>query len=95
MDMITMIREQSKYIGNMKTTKKYIRQLCLSLDCIHSMGYVYNDLKPHNILFSEDIGIKLTDFNCLVDLENDETGRGCSTFSYRPIELVQMNIIKK
>lgn len=95
MDMITMIREQSKNIGNIKNTKKYLRQLCLSLDCIHSMGYVYNDLKPHNILFSEEVGIKLTDFNCLVDLDNDESGRGCSTFSYRPIELVSNEYYSK
>ena len=82
MDMITLIRNQSPItMRNKKLVKEYLRQLCLVLDCIHDMDYVYNDLKPHNILFSEDIGIKLTDFNCLVDLNNPENNRGCSTFS--------------
>jgi len=37
-------------------------QVSKALDYIHSRGYVYADLKPHNILLQEKLRVKLIDF---------------------------------
>ncbi|CAN6450599.1 unnamed protein product [Victoria cruziana] len=42
--------------------RKYIAELVLALEYIHSMGIVHRDLKPANILVGHNGHIKLTDF---------------------------------
>jgi len=37
-------------------------QVCRALDHVHAKGFVYGDLKPHNILVEPDLHMKLVDF---------------------------------
>lgn len=40
----------------------YTEELITTLEYVHTMGFVYRDLKPQNVLIAEDGHIKLTDF---------------------------------
>ncbi|KAJ4963781.1 hypothetical protein NE237_023720 [Protea cynaroides] len=42
--------------------RRYIAELVLALEYLHSLGIVHRDLKPDNILIAHDGHIKLTDF---------------------------------
>lgn len=41
---------------------KYIKQVCLALDCMHSKNIIHRDIKPENILIGCDEKLKLADF---------------------------------
>jgi serine/threonine protein kinase len=43
-------------------TKTIFRQLATTLDYIHQKGIAHGDIKPENILISEDYKIKICDF---------------------------------
>lgn len=49
---------------NLSLTKKFIKQILLGLDYIHSMGIVHRDLKCANILIDLEGNIRLADFGC-------------------------------
>lgn len=42
--------------------KFYLAELALALDHLHSIGIIYRDLKPENVLLDSDGHIALTDF---------------------------------
>jgi len=44
------------------TAKFYVTEIFAALEHIHSLGYVYRDLKPENVLLDEEGHCKLVDF---------------------------------
>eukprot|EP00163_Fabomonas_tropica_P029957 TRINITY_DN6615_c0_g1_i1.p1 TRINITY_DN6615_c0_g1~~TRINITY_DN6615_c0_g1_i1.p1 ORF type:complete len:397 (-),score=56.84 TRINITY_DN6615_c0_g1_i1:257-1447(-) len=55
-----LIRGRRHYLPEQKV-KKYMYQLCKSMDHMHRNGIFHRDIKPENILVSEDM-LKLADF---------------------------------
>lgn len=88
MDLDNYIRDHSliKNITLIKA-KQIIYQIAKSLDCLHELGYIYNDLKPANILINKDGECRLTDFNCITEINNvNSKFKSCSTRSFRSPE---------
>jgi tetratricopeptide (TPR) repeat protein/tRNA A-37 threonylcarbamoyl transferase component Bud32 len=50
-----------------------LRTLALAMDHAHQQGVVHRDLKPHNVLLTEDGTAKITDFGLARKLDDDST----------------------
>lgn len=53
---------------SLNDAKLYVAEIGLALSYLHSVGIVYRDLKPENVLFDIDGHIKLTDFGLSKEL---------------------------
>lgn len=75
--------------------RKVIAQIFNSVQCLHSKGIIHRDIKPENFMVTEDLNIKLTDFDSLCDLSKSEVCDGKSgTRGYQrkdPRERFNMN----
>ncbi|CAG9328953.1 unnamed protein product [Blepharisma stoltei] len=70
----------------------YAAEIILALECLHSKGIVYRDLKPENVLLGLDGHIKLTDFGLSkmgLSLENPKTYTCCGTPEYLAPEIIK------
>jgi len=45
-----------------KRAKFYAAEILLGIEHLHSMGAIYRDLKPENVLMDENGHVSLTDF---------------------------------
>ena len=52
----------------------YISELLLGVEHIHSLGYVYRDLKPENCLVSRDGHVRVADFDQSAKLTDMQSG---------------------
>jgi len=70
----------------------YAAEIALALNHLHSLGVIYRDLKPENVLIDKEGHIRLTDFGLAkpLDISNDEetTSTFCGTNEYLAPELV-------
>jgi len=73
-------------------TKFYVGQITLGLEYLHNMGIIYRDLKPENLLLTDDGHICMTDFGISkegVTCEDDRTSTFCGTPEYLAPEILQ------
>ncbi|KAG0342783.1 hypothetical protein BG004_005588 [Podila humilis] len=55
------IRHQPEQVG-LAQWLIWTRQLLLAVSYIHEAGLIHHDIKPHNILLTEDLEVRLSDF---------------------------------
>lgn len=95
MDLSDYLIEIQEEKTKLSVAKKIMFQITKSIQCLHSIGIIYNDMKPDNVLINKkNANSKLTDFNCILKLEEEgyeehsKSYTGCSTGSYRSPEQV-------
>ncbi|KAG9293887.1 hypothetical protein G9A89_019225 [Geosiphon pyriformis] len=77
-----------------KLWMKWARQLASAIERVHAVGIVHHDVKPHNILLTEALDIKLSDFGAALFVSEGkplEDGIGRGTPPYSPPELVMQS----
>jgi serine/threonine protein kinase len=81
-------------------TAKYLGQILLALKHLHEMdggGIVYRDVKPENILISQEDDAKLTDFGLakVVTPEDSVRMTMCGTMGFFPPEVLNCDLISE
>jgi len=76
-----------------KQIHHYIKDLSVGLSYLRSKNILHRDLKPHNLLISEDNNLKISDFGLSTLLENDKmTDTLCGSPLYMAPEVLMNNI---
>ena len=66
----------------------FFRQLIDALEYLQSKQVAHLDLKPQNILVSNDLTLKLTDFGISRNVRTDRLPKYCGTRGYMAPEIV-------
>jgi len=72
------------------TTRFYLSEIFLALDHLHSLGIIYRDLKPENVLLDHEGHILLTDFG--LSKVSLETKTLCGSLEYMAPEIILTEI---
>jgi len=72
------------------TTRFYLSEIFLALDHLHSLGIIYRDLKPENVLLDHEGHILLTDFG--LSKVSLETKTLCGSLEYMAPEIILTDI---
>ncbi|KAI5715830.1 ribosomal protein S6 kinase alpha-2 isoform X2 [Diaphorina citri] len=88
-DLFTRLSKEVMFTE--EDVKFYLAELALALDHIHSLGIIYRDLKPENVLLDADGHISLTDFGLSklpLENQNQTAFSFCGTVEYMAPEVV-------
>ena len=87
-ELFTYLDRQKMFLED--TAKVYMCELVLALEHLHSLGIIYRDMKPENVLLDAQGHIKLTDFGLSKVGVGDEgrTQTVCGTVEYMAPEVL-------
>ncbi|KAI0232793.1 Rho-associated protein kinase 2 [Lamellibrachia satsuma] len=66
-----LVNLMSNYDVPEKWAKFYTAEVVMSLDAIHSMGFIHRDVKPDNMLLDRQGHLKLADFGTCMRMDKD------------------------
>lgn len=75
----------TKKIEDMGMLRQYMRDICMALEYLHTIGIVHMDIKPENLLVDADNRLKIADFGVSLLLEHErKTGKKIRKFQGTP-----------
>lgn len=86
-ELYRLLRKAGKF--DERTAAKYIRQMTLALQYLHSKHVIHRDIKPENILLGLNGEAKIADFGWSVHAPNTRRQTLCGTLDYLPPEMVE------
>lgn len=86
-DLFTRLNHEVMFTE--EDVKFYLAESLLALTHLHSLGIIYRDFKPENILLDEDGHIKLTDFGLSKEALDTTAYSFCGTIEYMSPEVVE------
>jgi len=85
-DLFTRLSKEIMFTE--EDVKFYLAELALALEHLHSLGIIYRDLKPENLLLDSDGHIAVTDFGLSKENLEDKAYSFCGTVEYMAPEVV-------
>jgi len=75
----------TKKIDDMEMLRQYMRDICMALEYLHTIGIVHTDIKPENLLVDAENRLKIADFGVSMLLENERrSGKKIQKFQGTP-----------
>lgn len=84
-ELFYLIRKNKRFASD--KIRFYSSQILLTLEHLHSLGVIYRDLKPENVLIDKKGYLKLTDFSFAKKIEG-KTYTLCGTPEYMAPEVI-------